>query len=268
MCNILLATPEAEDRQFLKDIFTTYFFNVSFLPDAIYSDEAYRLAKQEKIDILVLDLSQSPELAFKYKTKIVKEQPNVKVILLDDAQNAEHLQVALRCGAIDYLVKPLTLEECQTAIHRAIISLNQISLLHADQSSAEKEQGKNVHKMIQYTHEHYNEALSLEQLANFMYLDQSYVSRSFKEVVGISLIEYLQYYRIEQAKRKLQSTHLSIADIAEQVGYSNLTYFSRIFKRTTGYTPSQYRRIFKGMHTPPDFHHVEEFLDKASTLEL
>ncbi|GAB3807432.1 helix-turn-helix domain-containing protein [Virgibacillus kimchii] len=265
MCNILLATPEAEDREFLKDIFTTYFFNVTFLPDVIYSDEAYRIAKQEKIDILILDLSQSPELAFKYKTKIVKEQPNVKVILLDDEQNTDHLQVALRCGAIDYLVKPLILEECQTAIHRAITSLNEVSLFHADQSSTETKQDENIHNMIQYIHEHYNEELTLERLANLMHLDQSYVSRSFKEVVGMTFIEYLQYYRIEQAKKKLQSTSLSITEIAENVGYSNLTYFSRVFKKTTGYIPSQYKKTFKGKHILPDYYYVHQYLEEKLT---
>ncbi len=261
MCNVLLAIPDKKERQYLKNIFTTNFFNVTFLPDVAHSDEAYRLIKQEDVDILILDLSPSADIAFQYKTKILKKQPNIKVILLDDQLNAHHLQTALRCGAIDYLVKPLQLTECQTAIHRAIVSLNQISLLYVDQTITGKEKRKNVHTMIQYIHQHYNEGISLEQLATSMHLHQSYVSRSFTEIVGMTFTQYLQYYRVEQAKKKLSSPQLSISEIAEQVGYSNSTYFSRVFKKATDLTPNQFRKTFEGKNTPADFQHIKQLLN-------
>lgn len=261
MCNVLLAMSTIDERQFLKDMITTHFFNLTFLPDVIDSEAAYRLAKEVQIDIMILDLSDFANLTFDYKTKIIKQQPNVKVILLDNEKNADHLQTALRCSVIDYLVKPLRLGECQTAIHRALVSLNQVSLLNVEHSAAENEKGKNVHKMIQYIHQHYNEKLSLEQLAKLMHLHPCYVSRSFTEVVGMSFVQYLQHYRIEQAKKKLQFTHLPISEIAEQVGYSNSAYFSRVFKRTTTYTPNQYRQTYEGCHVPTDFQHVREFIE-------
>lgn len=261
MCNVLLAIPDKKERRYFKDIFTNNFFNVTFLPDVAHSDEAYQRMQQEDVDILILDLSPSAEFAFQYKKKMLKIQPNVKIILLDDHLNAHHLQTALRCGVIDYLVKPFQLDECQTAIHRAIVSLNQISLLHVDHKTTGTEKRKSVHTMMQYIHEHYNENLTLKQLATSMHLHQSYVSRSFAEIVGMTFTQYLQYYRIEQAKKKLQSTQLSISDIAEQVGYSNLTYFSRSFKKATNLTPNQFRRTFEGTVTPADFQHIERLLN-------
>lgn len=261
MCNVLLAIPDKKERQYFKDIFTTNFFNVTFLPDVSYGDEAYQVMQQEDVDILILDLSPSATLAFQYKTKILKTLPNVKVILLDDELNAHHLQTALRCGVIDYLVKPFQLEECQSAIHRAIVSLNQISLLHAEQTPIGREKRKSVHTMMQYIHNHYRETLTLEQLATSMHLHQSYVSRSFAEVVGMTFTQYLQYYRIEQAKKKLRSTQLSISEIAEAVGYSNLTYFSRVFKKATDLTPNQFRKKFAGKNTPADFGHINRLLN-------
>jgi two-component system response regulator YesN len=263
MCNVLLAIPDADDRRFLKDIFTNHFFNVTFLPDVKHSDEAYRLTNIEQIDILILDLSSAAELTFKYKMKIMKIQPNVKVILLDDQQNADHLQIALRCGAIDYLVKPLQLEECKAAIHRAIVSLNQVSLLYINNANAGEEKRKNAHKMIQYIHQHfYLEDLSLERLANNVHLHSTYVSRTFSEIVGMPFTQYVQYYRIEQAKKKLRLTDLMVSEIAEQVGYSNITYFSRVFKKTTHYTPTQFRKVFEGKYVPADFKYVEQVLSK------
>lgn len=258
MCYVLLATPDINERQYLKDIFSTNFFNVIFLPDVSYSDEAYQVVEHEEVDILILDLSPSAEIAFQYKIKMLEKRPNMKVILLDDQLSAPRLQTALRAGAIDYLVKPLQLEECQTAIHRAIISLNQVSLLHADHTSTGNEMRKNVHTMIQYIHQHYEKNLTLVQLADSMHLHQSYVSRSFSNIVGMTFTQYLQYYRIEQAKKKLTSTHLSISEISERVGYSNLTYFSRVFKKATEMTPNQYRRTFEGITTPANVQQIKQ----------
>lgn len=264
MCNVLLAVPDIEDNRFLKDIFINHFFNVTFLPDVKHSDEAYRIINEGQIDILILDLSRAAELTFKYKMKVMKIQPNVKVILLDDHQNADHLQIALRGGAIDYLVKPLQAEECKAAIHRAIVSLNQVSLLYVNHADAGEEKRKNAHKMIQYIHQHYyREDLSLEQLADRMHQHLTYVSRTFTEIVGMPFTQYMQYYRIEKAKKKLRLTDLTVSEIAEEVGYSNLSYFSRVFKKTTRYTPSQFRKVFEGEYVPADFKYVEQVLSKS-----
>lgn len=263
MCNVLLAIPDTDDRRFLKDIFAKHFFNVTFLPDVKHSDEAYRLTNTEQIDILILDLSGAAELTFKYKTKIMEIQPNVKVILLDNQQNAAHLQLALRCGAIDYLVKPLHVEECKAAIHRAIVSLNQVSLLYSNNADAGEEKRSSAHKMIQYIHEHYyEEDLSLERLANRMHLNATYVSRTFSEIVGMPFTQYVEYYRIEQAKKNLRLTDLKISDIAEQVGYSNMAYFGRVFKKATQYTPTQYRKVFEGEYVPADINYAEQVLSE------
>lgn len=260
MCNVLLAIPNEKDRRFVKDIFKKHFFNVTFLPDVVHSDEAYHLTNIEQVDILILDLSDDADLVFQYKMKIVKNQPNIKVILLDRQQNAAHLQMALRCGAIDYLVKPLQTEECQAAIHRAIVSLNQVSLLYVNSIDAGEDKRKAAHKMIGYIHQHYKEDISLEQLADQMHFHSTYVSRIFTEVIGMSFTRYVQYYRIEQAKKKLKLTNLKVSEIAEEVGYANLTYFSRVFKKITHYTPNEYRKVFEGKHAPADFQYIEKVL--------
>ncbi|MCZ2258669.1 helix-turn-helix domain-containing protein [Sporosarcina sp. G11-34] len=195
----------------------------------------------------------------------MKVQPNVKVILLDDQQNADHLQLALRSGAIDYLVKPLQADECKAAIHRAIVSLNQVSLLYINSADAGAEKSNNAHKMIQYIHQHYDdEDLSLERLANKVQLDSTYVSRTFSDIVGMPFTQYVMHYRIEQAKKKLQLTDLKVSDIAEQVGYSNITYFSRVFKKATQYTPTQFRKVFEGKYVPADFNYVAQVLNNTN----
>ncbi|API93189.1 DNA-binding response regulator [Virgibacillus pantothenticus] len=257
MCRVLLASPEQADRILLKQIFSEHFFNVTFLDDALSAEEAYTRSLEQQPDMLILDVSESSDEIFQYKTNIVKRHPNIKVILLDNEENFKHIQTAIRCGAVDYLVKPLKAEECKSAIHRAILALNQVSLLHYERKSVTDTIKESAAQMMQYVHEHYHEEINLDSLARFMHLNKSYVSRFFKETVGMSFVSYLRHYRIEQAKKLLRTTDLTVTEIAEQVGYLDLTYFSRIFKKETNYTPNAFKQVYQGEHVPADIAFAE-----------
>ncbi|MBU5266795.1 helix-turn-helix domain-containing protein [Virgibacillus proomii] len=257
MCRVLIASPVETDRAFLKQIFAEHFFNVTFLEDALSAEEAYKRSLDNRLDMLILDISGSSDEIFQYKTNIVKQYPNIKVILLDKKANFKHIQTAIRCAAIDYIVKPLDEDECKSAIHRAILALNQVSLLHYERKSITNTVKESANQMMQYVHEYFNEEINLETLARFMHLNKSYVSRFFKETVGMTFSSYLRHYRIEQAKKLLRTSELTITEVAEEVGYPDLTYFSRIFKKETNYTPNEFKQIFQGEHIPADFAFVE-----------
>lgn len=74
--------------------------------------------------------------------------------------------------------------------------------------------------------------------------------RRFKSATGVSLIEYLQNLRIEEGKRLLETGELPIEEISEAVGYSDASFFRRLFKRLVGLTPSRYRRMFTHASLP------------------
>jgi transcriptional regulator GlxA family with amidase domain len=71
------------------------------------------------------------------------------------------------------------------------------------------------------------------------------LKRRFKAATGLTLIQYLQNCRIEAAKRQLEGSHLSVDAISADVGYEDPAFFRRLFKRSTGLTPSEYRRLFQ-----------------------
>ena len=71
------------------------------------------------------------------------------------------------------------------------------------------------------------------------------LKRRFKAATGTTLIGYVQNLRVEEAKRRLESELVSFEEIAADLGYENLAFFRRLFKRATGLTPSQYRRMFR-----------------------
>lgn len=87
----------------------------------------------------------------------------------------------------------------------------------------------------------YQEDLSLQLLAEEVFLTPTYLSYLFKKNMGVSLIKYLTTVRMEQAKKLLKDTNMKIADIAKQTGYQNDSYFSIAFKNNVGMSPGSFR---------------------------
>lgn len=98
-----------------------------------------------------------------------------------------------------------------------------------------------VNSAIQYIQAHYNENLSLENVAAAISLSASYLSSLFSKVLGTTFIGYVQSVRIETAKELLRTTTLKVYEIAYQVGYDDEKYFSQVFRKAEGISPSQFR---------------------------
>ena len=94
--------------------------------------------------------------------------------------------------------------------------------------------------------ENFREVEAVSQVVSVGKLPERTLKRRFKAATGSSLIEYLQNLRIEEAKRLLEAGSLAVEEISAEVGYSDASFFRRLFKRLTGLSPSQYRRMFQG----------------------
>ncbi|MFI2856184.1 response regulator [Paenibacillus sp. JSM ZJ436] len=100
-----------------------------------------------------------------------------------------------------------------------------------------------VKRMIDYMKVHYNEELTLEKIAFQLGLSPNYCSSLIKSTLKKGFAEYLTELRIDQARYLLANTDLKVFEIADKVGYRNIYYFSKLFKQTTGVTPTQYRGL-------------------------
>lgn len=95
---------------------------------------------------------------------------------------------------------------------------------------------------LQYIDMHFQENISLNTLADLCRLSVSRFSHLFKEVTGTSTIQYLNDLRVSKATMYLNTTSLSISDIATKTGFGDAAYFSRIYKKCTGFSPSDHRK--------------------------
>lgn len=99
--------------------------------------------------------------------------------------------------------------------------------------------------VIEYIDEHYRESISADSLAARFFISTSYFSHLFKERANMSFVEYLNETRLRHARTLLENEDLSIGEISLNVGFNDINYFSRIFKKKVGITPTEYRRGFK-----------------------
>lgn len=97
----------------------------------------------------------------------------------------------------------------------------------------------NVQKFV---NDHYERPITLQEIASKNFISRQTLSGAFKEIVGCTFKDYLTQFRISEAKRLLVTTSISIADIAEKVGYQNVNNFIQIFKHKEAITPLQYRK--------------------------
>lgn len=102
-----------------------------------------------------------------------------------------------------------------------------------------------VDTLIQYIDQHYQEDIHRENLAELVYLNIDYISRIFKREKGMSISAYLLQKRVTEAKKLLTETNLPINGVSIYVGYSNFSYFTKMFRENTGYSPLEYRRKYK-----------------------
>lgn len=111
------------------------------------------------------------------------------------------------------------------------------------QLNKQRNSNPNMSLIISYIHEHYMEPLSLSEIANQFHFNPSYLSSYFSAHNNEGFSEYLNRVRVERAAELLAKEIVSIAEISEQVGYSDHSYFTKVFKKIMGISPSQYRKL-------------------------
>ena len=112
---------------------------------------------------------------------------------------------------------------------------------------SDKEQSAPAIRIVKrYIRENYKDDISLSSAADKANISSVYLSRLFKKEEGINFLDYLNQYRIEEAKKLLKDVQYNILDVADETGFKNTRYFSKIFKKNVGITPSEYRKRHLG----------------------
>ena len=100
-------------------------------------------------------------------------------------------------------------------------------------------------RSVRYFHKNYSQYINIEEFAASQNMSVSWFIRNFKEYTGSTPAQYILSLRISNAQTLLENTDYNVTEISEIIGYENPLYFCRLFKKHTGGSPTEYRRISK-----------------------
>lgn len=217
--------------------------------EAINGKHALALLNECRPQVVITDIHMPEMNGIDLIVALQKLDPNIYIIVLSSYDDFQFVRQALKYGAKDYFLKhdlepetiteilhdyKLTLNHHKTEEANHVDFQNIIQLIDTDQEE--------VSQVIEYIKSHYHEAISLQQLADHVYLSPNYLCNVFKKETGVTIFDYIKLFRIEIAKHLLEATSLRVYEIAEQVGFNNSSYFCRVFKEISGQSVNEYRR--------------------------
>lgn len=211
------------------------------------------------IDILLCDIEMPGEYGIALIRWIREKNYDIDCILLTCHAEFVYAQEAITLNCQDYLLLPASYESIGATIqkvanrrrerldNRKLVEYGKSWLHEKNQQAAQntpppRSQKEIVEECVTYILSNLdNPELSVNQVASYLYLNPIYLNRIFKREKNMTIIQFMTNEKMTLAARLLKETTNSVVAIAEQVGYQNYSYFSTIFKKYYGCTPTQYR---------------------------
>lgn len=169
------------------------------------------------------------------------------VVVLDDAGQKEietllrNIQTELHNKKTGYQTNTMAnLANLFFSIERITTASSQLQSLPLSTETRHRK----VDDVADFIAKEYAQPLSLESIATHFYLNKCYLSRVFKQVTGFTINEYINVIRIRQAKKYLMESEYSITEISDFLGYTNITYFERVFRNYVEVSPLQFRKQY------------------------
>ncbi|MBO5892416.1 MAG: response regulator [Oscillospiraceae bacterium] len=168
------------------------------------------------------------------------------VVIISAYAEFSYAQTALELGVFQYLLKPFPKEALESCLNRLIAQLPKKAVAeenceHPDRS--DKRRGTHMDRILEYIHDNATDpTLSLSRVASAFYMNASYLGQRFHHQNGVKFTDYLNLYRIVKACDLLLNTQYLTYEISEMVGFGNINYFHRVFKKITGVGTDEFRK--------------------------
>ena len=191
-----------------------------------------------KPDVVFTDIRMPGLSGLELLQEIHRTSPETKVVIITGYAEFAYAKEALKHHAYDYLLKPIKEEE----LARVIDSIKNNQNEDDEKDDKEPVYDKMIDNVIRDIREHYMEDISLTMLADKYAVSTGHMSNMIKEQLQVGFSDYIASLRMQRAKELLRDESMSIQDIAETVGYNDYFYFTKVFKKVVGISPSKYRK--------------------------
>lgn len=227
MIRAVIVDDEELSIDLIKYLIKRHKLPIEIVGEASSGDEAVDVIKVIMPDLVFIDIRMPVMNGLEVMEEIRSFHNSINFIIITAYSYFEYAQAALRLGAKDILLKPVEPELFLETIERVL-----------GYKSCDNEI---FNEVLQYINNNYNGNIELKLCADKFHTSSSYIARMFKRYCNTTFIKYLNELRIKEAIKLFETTNMPIKEVAFKVGFNNLNYFYKIFKKYTGTTPN----IFK-----------------------
>jgi len=216
--------------------------NCEVVAEAANGAEALEAVAQYQPDLVITDLKMPVMDGIEMLGSLRRSGNQTPVIILTAYDSFDFVRSALRLGAVDYILKPFHDGDLENAVRLA----KQKLVLSAPASTLPEVKSGSKSKYVQetmgYIATHYNDPdISVGSIAAHLSISEGHLSHIFKKETDCTILGYLTRHRIQQAMILLKDCRVKVYEVAQQVGYRDIAYFSSTFKKQTGMSPSEYQ---------------------------
>lgn len=240
----LISTIQNQDYFEIKEVFYNGLTGLEYI-------------RNHKPDLAFVDIRLPGMGGLEILQTIHSENINTLFIIISGHAEFAYAQKAMFHNAIGYCLKPFSHSELLDSMQKAYAILQEKKLTSGNTTTDTITLGddnrevfkpkhltsnhRSVQAIINYAEKHYQEDLSIQDLADHCSINANYASHLFKQEMGVTFVNYLTNLRIDHAAWLLENTDSTVFLIASKVGYSDYFYFAKVFKKITGFTPTAYR---------------------------
>lgn len=225
---------------------------------AMNMDSAIETIKKNKIDILICDIEMPNGSGLNLVSWLREHHYDISCIFVTCHPEFDYMRKAIQLKCYDYILKPINYEEFSRVLSDLVKKMEALATgatnveavnwkgitdagiqehwkLSSEQRNVELEVKK-------YIREHMTEDITVKDIAAQLHFNAQHLMRAFKTKTGSGVMEYVTKMRMETAKKILSDTKLPIKEVANMAGYVDYAYFTRVFHKEYGISPTEYRK--------------------------
>lgn len=259
MIKVLLVDDEAPILNNLNQVIPWERLGMQVVGLARSGMEALELSEKHEPELILCDIRMPVMDGLTFITRWRENGGESEIFLLTGYQEFEYAREAIKLRVKDYISKPIHYGELEERIREAgeeirtkKVKDKYFSVVSLVEEGPEPDQGKRSPEQLMksardYINTHLGADLGIEELSDYLGISSSYFCLQFKNHVGLTFVEYLTKQRMEAAKFMLLNSDRSIAQIGAFLGYHERRYFTKVFQKAAGMTPSEYREAFAAL---------------------
>jgi len=251
---LLVAEDVPAERDALCRILRKHLRDSAVIFEAADGSEALELYHREQPGIVILNIEMPGLTGLEVARQIRRQDKTCAIFFISDYDSFSYARQAISLRALDYILKPYDEAKLIHSLREAIQYRDQVDAViprppHPAAAPSEKTESETESARLSLVREdisafiehHYMEELSMKNVAHAMNYSDAYFCKLFKQCFHVNFSTYLNEYRIRKAQDMMENPRINVKDISTACGYTDANYFSRVFKRITGQTPTEYR---------------------------